>query len=136
MAGGEQSNIFGMKCVDILQGIDASDNRFFINVSWQGKLHENAMYGGIRIEVADEVEKARLGNAGGKLMVKADHSRLFTGFSLVADVNVAGRVVADKNRRQTGRTIGERDVRGYCGCNFSAHGFGELVSVESDRWHG
>jgi hypothetical protein len=27
-------------------------------------------------------------------------------------------------------------VRGYCGCNFSAHGFGELVSVESDRWHG
>ena len=53
-SAGEASGIAGMQPVDILGGIDGVDDGFGVQRFRQRQLHQNAVHGGIAIELTDQ----------------------------------------------------------------------------------
>ena len=68
-------------------------------------------------------------------MMDADHSRFFASLSFVANVPLAGRVVADQDRGKAWRPMAGREMRFDLLGNLGADCFGEGAAVEFRGWH-
>jgi len=125
-----------MEPVDVFPGINAFDDRSLVDLRRQRQLDEDAMHTGVGVEAIDDLDQLNLRHVGGK----AQHVAIDAGGParpfLVADVDLAGRDVADQNGRQArGHSVfghEARDVRGNFAPNLICKGF----SVENPSGHG
>ena len=107
----EQARVHGCQSVDVLARRYLRQHDGLIDVVGKRHLNEDAVHLGVAIELGDERNELGLGNVGRGVRGGSSGSGLLTGPALVADVDVGGRVVADEDRRQTGRPLAGRDPR-------------------------
>ena len=91
-----------MEAVDVLFGLDRLDHLLGVDLRRQRQLHEDAVDLRIGIELADDVQELGLARRRRQRMVEGAHPRLEGVADLVADVDLARRVVADENDGEAG----------------------------------
>ena len=99
-ADGQQAGVLGVEAVDVLARVDPLDDPSFVDVVRQRQLHEEAVDGRIGVEGLDGVEQIGLGHVGRQSADLAAHAGLAAGVLLAADVDLAGRILADQDDRQ------------------------------------
>src|SRR5438046_3954940 len=105
VAGSQKAQALRSETVYIFQGANRLDDGSLVNLRWQGKLHQDSVHSRICIELVDQIEESCLDGIGRQFVKPAFQTGLFTGFALLADIDLAGRILADKYSRQS-RTQG------------------------------
>ncbi len=105
---GQQPGIGDGEAIHILRRGNGGDDRIRIQVLGQRELHQNAMHGGVIVEILNNGEQFRLGSLAGELVLEGGHAGLNRGSGLVADVDFGRRIVPDQNH---GKARGERQRR-------------------------
>ena len=109
-----------MKPVDVLGRIDCGDHLLSVDVFRQRQLHENAVHRQISIEPRDQGEQLFLRGRCRQLVVVGIHARCRDHLRFGADIDIAGRVVADQH---------DRDARHDAAIALeSAHRVGDLAA--------
>ena len=125
-----------MKAVDILCRIDRADDARRIDLRRQWQLHQDAVHGGIDVELADETEE--LVGAGRRRQRKVErlHADFDHGARFAAHIGFACRIFADQDHRQTGNeTMRGRQaprLRRYGGAQLR----GDRLAVDDAGRHG
>ncbi len=88
------------------------------------------MHLGIRVQARDEPEQVILSCLSRQFMQPAVNAGLFTGFALVAHIDLAGGIVADQDRGQPRSNAAQLDKSGRLGGDFCLHGLRELFAIE------
>ncbi len=144
VAHGELGDIDGVEAIDVLAGIDGGDDGSLIDMIGRWGLDEDAVDGGVCIELANKPDELLLLRLGGHLVfhrVKAE----FQAFAcLRADVCAGGGVIADEDDGEAGGdALGLERLHGrlglgvdFFGNGFSVYqGHGEVVNaVLYKRW--
>ena len=86
-----------MQAVDILGGIDGIDHGLGVQALGQRQLHENAVHGGIAVELGDHRQQIGLRDVGRQLVLERGHAGSLGLRMLGADIDFAGGIVADQN---------------------------------------
>ena len=68
----------------------------------QRQLDKDAIHRGIGIELFNQRNQIGLGRFGRQLVFKAGHTGFNRLLALVADIDLAGRIIADQHHGQTG----------------------------------
>ena len=63
---GELGDVFGVEAVDVLAGVDGADDGGFVDVAGRRALHQDAVDGGVGVELADHGEQFLLAGGGGQ----------------------------------------------------------------------
>src|SRR5690606_34727443 len=96
-------DVVRVNTVDVLARIDGVDDGPRIDVVRQRQLHQDAVDLRIAVQLLDEPEQLRLGDARRQVPGKGAHAHLGAGTSLVAYVGVRGGIVAHEQHREPGR---------------------------------
>ena len=96
-AAGEPAGIVRVQPVDILGRIDGVDDGFGIDRFRQRQLHENAVHGGIAVELRDQRQQVGLRDIGRQPVLERGHAGGLGLRVLAADIDLAGGVVADQH---------------------------------------
>src|ERR1700675_2687705 len=94
-----------MQPVDILGGIDGVDDGFGVERFRQRQLHQNAMHGGIVIELCDQRQQIGLRDISRQPVLERRHPGFLGLLVLAADIDLAGGVVADQHDGQARRQL-------------------------------
>ena len=92
-----------MEAVDILVRVDGVDDGLFLDVIGQGQLHQDAVHRPIGIQFGDEIEQVRLARVDVQSVLEALHAAGDGLLALVADIDLAGGILADENDGEAGR---------------------------------
>jgi hypothetical protein len=111
--------------------VDGGDDRFRVDMFRQRQLHQNAMNLGVAVQVADYRQQFALRRFGGQAMRPGFHAYLFGGASLVADIDLARRILANQNGGESRSLAAGRNFR----LHFLAHAFGDGGAVDDARAH-
>ena len=91
-----------MEAVDVLFGRDGSDDEFGGEVLRKRKLHEDAVHGVVMVQSVDDGEEFGFGRFDGHAdFIRAD-ARALAGADLVADVDLAGGILAHEDDGESG----------------------------------
>ena len=101
-----------MKAIDVLRRIDRADHRVAVERRRQRQLHEDAVDGGIRVELCDERHQLGLRRGGRQLVIANVDVRLARRLRLAAHVDGRCRIVADEHDRERRRDVVIRAQRG------------------------
>ena len=104
-AAGEAPGIVGMQAVDILGGIDRVDDRFGVDRFRQRQLHENAVHGGIAIELSNHRQQIGLRDVFGQHVLERRHAGFLGLLVLAANIDLTGRIAADQHHRKARREL-------------------------------
>ena len=108
----------------------------------QRQLHQNAVHGGIAVELCDQRQQIGLRDIGGQLVLERGHAGGLGLLVLAADIDLARGIVADqhhrKARRQLMLALDPRDLFGdagakLCGNDFSIDDAGRHLNPSSCR---
>ena len=102
-AAGEPPGIVRMQPVDVLGGIDGVDDGFGMQRFRQRQLHQNAVHGGIAIELCDQRQQIGLRDVGRQHVLERRHAGGLGLLVLAADIDLAGRIAADQHHREPRR---------------------------------
>ena len=115
----EFGDVDGVEAVDVFGGVDGADDFGFVDVLGRGALDEDAVDGGVGVELFDEGDQFGLGGGGGEFVFDAVEAEVLALFVLGADVGAGGGVVTDEDDGEAGG-----DATGFEGGDFGA-AFGE-----------
>ena len=85
-----------MESIDILAGIDREGDGMLVDVLWGRGLHEDAVDGGIGIQLPDQLHHLFLSGEGGKFKLSGVHTERRAGTVLIADIGLGGGILSDK----------------------------------------
>ena len=102
LPGAEQADIGNMEPVRVLRGRDGVDHEVFVQVAGQRQLHEDAMHSRVVVQLVDQRQQVRLRGIGVQLVLVRIHADFDGLLALVADVDLARRVLADQNHGEAG----------------------------------
>ena len=126
-----------VEAVDVLQRVDPLDDRPLVDLRRQGKLDEDAVDRRVGVEPVDRRRAARPGwSSAGSRSDVAVHPGGLAGVLLVADVDLAGRVVADEDDGQAGHDPRHLAEPSHLARRLLPQRPGQCFSVKKDRWHG
>src|SRR5687768_7196462 len=103
LADEELADVHGMKAVDVLVWRDAPDDGVAVHVLRQGALDENAVDGGIGIQLVDERLEFRLRRRSRKANGLALHPRFDGRLFLRLHIALAGRIFANNHDGESRR---------------------------------
>ena len=92
----------GMKAVDVLERVNPFDHGRLVDLPGQGQLHQDAMDRRIGVQAVDCGQELILGGLAGQPQDGPVHPGRLAGGLLVADVDLAGRIVAHQDDGQAG----------------------------------
>ena len=92
-----------MEAVDILVRVDGVDDGLFLDVIGQGQLHQDAVDRPVGIQFGDETEQVCLRRVDVQPVLETFHAAGDRLFRLVADIDLAGGILADQHDREAGR---------------------------------
>ena len=101
----------GWKASTSFSGIDRFEHAPFVDLLRQRQLHQDAVDGRVAVQPVDQSQKFLGRGLGRRAMKLAGNAGLLAGFLLVADIDLAGRVLAHQHGRQAGRHAGLGDER-------------------------
>ncbi|MGY3032469.1 hypothetical protein ACVIIV_001639 [Bradyrhizobium sp. USDA 4354] len=104
-AAGEPAGIVRMQAIDILGRIDGVDDGLGVQPLRQRQLHENAVHGGIAVELCDQRQQIALRDVGRQLVLERGHAGGLGLGMLGTDIDLAGGVVADQHHREARHQI-------------------------------
>ena len=113
-----------MKAVDVLGRIDGGDDARRIDLRRQWQLHQDAVHGGIDVELADETKQLVGAGRGRQMKIERLHADFDDGARFAADIGFAGRIFADQDHRQAGHET----LRGRKPPRLRRHGGAQLRS--------
>jgi len=126
-SAGETPGVVRMQSIDVLGGIDGVDDRLSMQRFRQRQLHQNAMHGGIAIELSDQGQQIILRDVFRQYVLERCHAGGLGLLVLAADVDLAGGVAADQHHREPGRdpvlALHPRNLIGNAGAKFSGNDF-------------
>ncbi len=134
-AGHERTGAGDVKTVHILGGRDRLDHLLRIDVRGQGKLHQDAVDGGVGIERLHACQQFGLGHGRGPALQHRMHAGVFAGLDLVAHIDLRGRVLAHQDHGQA-RCDALGLEGGHTGADIGAQLAGEGVAVDQLGGHG
>ena len=82
-----------------------------IDVRGQGHLHEDGVDALLLVQLIDDGEQFGGGDGDGRRVLLAVDAQVVAGFDLVADVDLAGRVLADEHDGQARRPFERCNAR-------------------------
>ena len=95
-------DIDNMETVNLLVGVDGVDHGIGIDLFRQRQLHQNTVDTVITVELLDKRDQLFLACASIEPVFDGFHPGGFSGLDLVADIDLAGRILTDQNNRQPG----------------------------------
>ena len=98
--GGEPPGIDHMQPVHVLLRIDRGDRRAGVEVFRQRQLHEDAVYRGVGVQRRHQRQQIRLRGLRRQPVFEGPHTRRQRLPPLVADIDLARRVLAHQHHRQ------------------------------------
>ena len=110
---GELGHVDGVEAIDVFGGVDGLNDGCLIDVFRRWALDENAVDGGIQIQLPHEGEDFLLRGAGGQLMLHRVEAEVFALFVLGADISTGGWVITDEDNGEAGG-----DATGFEGGDF------------------
>jgi hypothetical protein len=118
-----------VETVDILLGIDRGEHGFGIDLLGKRKLHQNSVDGRIGTQTANQREQLLAGGGVGEPMIDGSDARFGAPPTLVSDVDLRSRVLADQHDSEAG---GHAACRTGTGTerNFTLQFRGDLLTVE------
>ena len=121
------------QAIDVLARVDPVDHRLLVEMVGKRQLDEDAVDRGIGVEPVDQRVQRLLGGIGGKQVLEALHAAGHGLLALVADIDLAGRILADQHHREPrlapgGRLEACRHLR-----HPGAQAFGEGLAVDDRR---
>ena len=96
----QQPHVRDVEAVDVLRRVDGVDDEVGIEVLRQRQLDEDAVHRRVGVQPRDERQKIGLGGLGGQLVLEGRHPGLGRLLALVADVDLARRVLAHQHDRK------------------------------------
>ena len=124
-----------MKRIHVLLGIDPQEDGLLVQVLGQGELAEDAVDGGVGIELVHQGLQLGLGGGLGQLVGLGVEAYLLAGSPLVADVDLGGGVGAYDDDSQSGGDSRLGDELLGIFLDLPANGGGDGFSV-NDVCHG
>ena len=126
-AAGEPPGIVRMQPIDVLGGIDGVDDGFRVQRFRQRQLHQDAMHACIAIEPCDQCQQFGSGGIGRQSVLERRHAGPLRLGVLAADIDFAGRIVADQYHcepgRQAGLALDAGDLAGDADAKLRGNGF-------------
>ena len=110
---GEFCDVDGVEAVDVFGGVDGADDLGFVDVLGRGALDEDAVDGGVGVELFDEGDQFCLRRGGGEFVFDAVQAEVLALFVLGADIGAGGGVVTDEDDSEAGG-----DATGFEGGDF------------------
>jgi hypothetical protein len=89
-----------MEAIDVFAGIDGADDFFFVDVLGRWALNEDAVDGGIVVEIAHDLHEFLLAGASGENNFLRENAEITASFDFGADVDLGGRIFADEDNRE------------------------------------
>ena len=118
-AGGQPSGVVRMQSVDVLGGVDGVDDGFSMQRLRQRQLHENAVHGGIAIELCHQRQQIALSDIRRQHVLERRHAGGLGLLMLAADIDLTRRIAADQHHRKPGcqamLALHARDLLGNAG---------------------
>ena len=125
-----------MKAVDVLGRIDRGDDARRIDLRRQWQLHQDAVHGGIGVELTDKAKELVGAGRGRQMKIKRLHADFDDSARLAAHVGFARRIFADQDHRQAGNET----MRGCKPPRLRRHGGAQLrgdrLAVDDAGRHG
>jgi hypothetical protein len=97
LSGRQFADVHHMKAVDVLCGRNSGQHLHGIDVLRQRQLNENAVNGGIIVELLDNRQNIGLGCFGRQLVLPRIHADFDRLLRLVGHIDLGGRVFAHQN---------------------------------------
>src|SRR5438445_1091493 len=97
LSADQSSEVYGMKAVHILLRVDSLQNAARIHLARQRQLHEYAVNVLTAIQVADQLQQFRGGNAFRRRKKPAAETELFASRDFALDIDLGGGIMADEN---------------------------------------
>ena len=94
---------------------------------------ERLLAQGVGVEVGHQVEELSLGRFFWQLMQPAGDAGLLAGLALVADIDLAGGILADQDSGQAGSHAAGLHHRRHVGGDLTLHRLGQFLAVEELR---
>ena len=92
-----------MEAVHILGGVYFQNHGRFVDVGRRRALHQDAVNGRIRVQVADNLKQFFLGSVGGENYFTGIHPQFRTFFHLGIYIYLGGGIIPYQHHGQTGR---------------------------------
>lgn len=116
---GEFGDVDGVKAVNVFGGVDGAHDFRFVDMLGRWALHENAVDGGVGVELFDQGDQFCLCRGGGEFVFDAVQAEVFALFIFGTDVSAGSGVVTDEDDGES-----RRDAPGFEISDFST-AFGE-----------
>ena len=91
-----------MEAVDVLVRVDSAEHGRRIDLRGQGQLDEDAVDAGVAVQGLDQAQELGLGRRVGQAVGVGSHPGASGRLAFVADVDLAGGVLADDDDGQAG----------------------------------
>ena len=135
LTGRQLADVHDMEAIDVLGGIDGGQHLHRVDMLRKRQLHENAVAGGVAVELLDQRQHIGLGRFGGKPVLPRVHADFDGLLRLVGDIDSGGRILAHQHHREAGGEAVLCLEFGHGLCNAAAQGFGIGLAVDEFR-HG
>ena len=129
----ELGDVFRVESIDVLARIDGADHGLLVDVFRRRTLDEDAVDGGIGIQITHDLQEFFLGGLGGQLDLAREKAKLGAGAGLRADIDLGRGVRADEHDGKAGRDA-ERGEGGGFDAAFIEHGGGDGFSIKDAGW--
>ena len=96
-------DVLRVEAVHILGGVYFQDHGRLVDMGGRRALHQNAVDGGVRIQVTDDLEQFFLGGIRGENDFTGVHSQLRAFFHFGIHIHLGGGVLPHQNHGQAGR---------------------------------
>ena len=127
----EEADVERVKAVDVLQGIDPLDDGRLVDLLGQRQLHQDAVDRRIVVQSVDRGEQFGLGSRREAAERVPFIPAALQAASLVADVDLAGRIVADQHDGQARDDPSFGSQLGDLGAYLAADLLRECTSIEN-----
>ena len=98
----ELGDVFRVEAIDVLARVDLADDGFLVDVLGRRRLDEDAVDGGVGVEIADDLEQFLLGGFRGQFDFQRVESELGAGAGFRADIDLRRGIAADQHHGEAG----------------------------------
>lgn len=93
-------DVLWMEAIDVFAGIDGADDFFFVDVLGRWALDEDAVDGGIVVEIAHDLHEFLLAGGGGEDNFLGENAEIAAGFDFGTDVDLGGWIFANEDNSE------------------------------------
>ena len=131
VAGSELADIDEVKAVHVLVGQDCLGHSLFIEVAGQRQLYEYAVNAVVGVQLVDQRQDIVLGSVLVERMLHRVKATAFRALFLVADIDLAGRVLTDDDNGEPGLELVLLEEIGRFGRNLFGHLGGFYFAIDA-----